>query len=183
MENGEDFFVRFFDGSSWSTVASYASGTDFNNNTFYSATVTVSAADYNFASNSKFRFQCDASANADRVYIDQVSVNGIGSGSRFEGVSSQSITPIRSVTEMKLATSDDEDGFSAYPNPASSDISIVSEDNINRLKVFSITGKLLMDRTVNNTQTLIDVSNFKSGIYMVSIETEDEVMTKKFIKQ
>ena len=183
MENGEDFFVRYYDGSSWSTVASYASGTDFNNNTFYTATVTLSSADYNFASNAKFRFQCDASANADRVYIDQVSVTGIGSGSRLAGESSQTITPIRSVSEAKLAGNEDEDGFSAYPNPANLDMTIVSEDNINRLKVFSITGKLLIDRKVDNTQTVLDVSRFKSGIYMISIETEEEVMTKKFIKQ
>ncbi|MFT4532977.1 MAG: hypothetical protein ACJA1A_001042 [Saprospiraceae bacterium] len=183
MENGEDFFVRYYDGSSWNTVASYASGTSFNNNTFYTATVTVSAADYNFASNAKFRFQCDASANADRIYIDQVTVTGIGSGSRVAGESSQTITPLRSVSEVKLAGNENEDGFSAYPNPVSSDMTIVSEDNINRLRVYSITGKLLVDRQVNNTQTVLDVSRFESGIYMISIETEEEVMTKKFIKR
>ena len=81
MENGEDFWVRYYDGSSWNTVATYASGTNFNNNTFYVATVTVSASNYNFPTNAQFRFQCDASANADRVYIDAVTITGIGSGS------------------------------------------------------------------------------------------------------
>ena len=183
MESGEDFFVKYYDGSSWNTVASYASGTSFNNNTFYTATVTVSAADYNLASNAKFRFQCDASANADRVYIDQVSVTGIGSGSRVIGKSSQTITAIRSVREAKLAGNESEDGFSAYPNPVSTNMTILSEDNIKRLKIFSITGKLLLDRKVNNKETFIDVSRFESGIYMISIETEEEVMTKKFIKR
>ncbi len=181
METGEDFFVRFYDGSSWNTVASYARGTDFNNNTFYSATVTVSAADYNFASNSRFRFQCDASANADRIYIDQVSVTGIGSSNRNAGVSSSSITPIRVLSETISGANEEE--FSAYPNPASSDVTITSEDNINRLKVFSITGQMLVDRKINNSQTQLDVSSLESGIYMISIETDEEVMTKKFIKQ
>jgi len=123
MENGEDFFVRYYDGNSWNTVATYASGTSFNNNSFYSATVTVSAGEEN------------------------------------------------------------EDGFSAYPNPVSSEMTLVSEDIINVLKVYSITGTLLIDRKVNNTSTTIDVSGLGSGIYMISIETEEEVMTKKFIKR
>ena len=38
MENGEDFWLRYYNGSSWSTVASWARGTNFNNNTFYTAT-------------------------------------------------------------------------------------------------------------------------------------------------
>ncbi len=183
MENGEDFWVRYYDGSSWNTVATYASGSSFTNNSFYVATVTVSSANYNFPTNAQFRFQCDASANADRVYIDAVTVTGIGSGSRVIGESSQTITPIRSMTEAKLAGNESEDGFSAYPNPVSTDMTIVSEDNINRMKVFSITGKLLVDRIVDNTQAVLDVSGFESGIYMISIETEEEVMTKKFIKQ
>ncbi len=181
MENGEDLLVRYYDGSNWATVASYVSGTDFNNNTFYSAIVTVSAANYNFASSSQFRFQCDASANADRIYIDQVTVTGVSSSSRLEGATSQSIKPLRSVSETRLTGSDDE--FSVYPNPVFSDMTILSEDNINKLKIYSITGKLLMDRNVDNTRAIIDVSLFDSGIYMISIETEDEVMTKKFIKQ
>ena len=36
METGEDFWVRFYNGSSWSTVAAYSQGTSFNNNSFTS---------------------------------------------------------------------------------------------------------------------------------------------------
>ena len=63
MENGEDFWLRFFDGSSWNTVQTWTSGTDIENNTFYNATVTITPAQYNFAINSGFRFQNDASGN------------------------------------------------------------------------------------------------------------------------
>ena len=74
MENGEDFWVRFNNGSGWTTVASYASGTSFNNNSFYVATVTIPAS--SLSSNSQFRVQCDASSNADRIYIDLVTIRG-----------------------------------------------------------------------------------------------------------
>ena len=36
MENGEDFWLRFYNGSSWSTVGVWARGTSFENNNYYS---------------------------------------------------------------------------------------------------------------------------------------------------
>ena len=41
MENGEDFWLRYYNGSSWSTVATWARGTSFQNGNFYVATVTL----------------------------------------------------------------------------------------------------------------------------------------------
>jgi len=183
MENGEDFWVRYYDGSSWNTVAAYASGTSFTNNSFYVATVTVSAASYNFPTNAQFRFQCDASANADRVYIDAVTITGIGSGAKAAQGPTQTITKVGSANESRLVNDLDEDGFSAYPNPASSELTVTSEDIINSMRIYSITGKMVSNQKVNANQTQVDVSSFQPGIYMISIETEEEVMTKKFIKQ
>ncbi|MBU0754376.1 MAG: hypothetical protein KJ645_04505 [Planctomycetes bacterium] len=34
----EDFWVQYYDGSTWHTVASYARGLDFNNGAFYGKT-------------------------------------------------------------------------------------------------------------------------------------------------
>ena len=76
MENGEDFWVRYNSGSGWQTVATYASGTSFNNGQFYSATILLDGADYNLSSNAQFRIQCDASGNGDQVYIDEVTLTG-----------------------------------------------------------------------------------------------------------
>ena len=76
MESGEDFWVQYYDGSSWHTVASYARGTDFSNGQFYHETVYVSEGTYAFPTNMKIRFQCDATSNYDDVYIDEVKVSG-----------------------------------------------------------------------------------------------------------
>lgn len=77
MENGEDFWIRYFDGSSWTTVATFARSTDFNNDTNYiNQTVSINSGTYTFAANSRFRIQCDASANGDDVYIDNVLIEG-----------------------------------------------------------------------------------------------------------
>ena len=76
MELGEDFFLRFKHNGSWVTIATFESGVDFNGNGFNSATVTLQSSNFNFSTNNKFRLQCDASANNDRIYIDQVVITG-----------------------------------------------------------------------------------------------------------
>ncbi|MCC1485511.1 fibronectin type III domain-containing protein, partial [Winogradskyella immobilis] len=80
MENGEDFWVQFFNGSTYVTVATFRSGTDFSNGSFFNANVVVDASSINFASNSRFRIRCDASNNNDQVFIDEVIITGMTSG-------------------------------------------------------------------------------------------------------
>jgi len=75
MESGEDFWLQYYDGSSWKTIGSWARGTDFENNTFYSKEVIIDEANYTFPTNMKIRFRCDASGNNDDVYIDEVRVS------------------------------------------------------------------------------------------------------------
>ena len=189
MENGEDFWVRFYDGSSWSTVAAYARGSSFENGQFYSATVTISSADYNFPSNAQIAFQCDASGNADQIYIDQVTVSGTGSG-LIAAESGQTITalgePTRG-TDISTFDAGDEEEFgeliSVFPNPASDYLNITGlSDNVQTISMYSITGALVQEIRTNVNR--IDVSGLQAGIYFLSIvDAEGEVMTQKFVKQ
>ncbi len=78
MENGEDFWVQYWDGSAWRTVATYAAGTDFSNGSFANAVVQIPAGSYAYPTDAKLRFMCDASGNADDVYIDEVEFRGFG---------------------------------------------------------------------------------------------------------
>ena len=76
MDNSnEDFWVQYYDGSSWHTVASYAQSIDFANGVFYPKEVTIDESSYNFPTNMKIRFMCDASGNRDDVYIDEIRVS------------------------------------------------------------------------------------------------------------
>jgi hypothetical protein len=75
MDNSnEDFWVQYYDGSTWYTVADYDAGIDFVNGNFYVSTVTLDEANFNFPTNMKIRFMCDASGNRDDVYIDAITV-------------------------------------------------------------------------------------------------------------
>ncbi|WP_400081251.1 fibronectin type III domain-containing protein [Winogradskyella sp. R77965] len=78
MENNENFFVEFFDGSNYVTIANYIRGTDFNNGIAYSASITITSGAYTFATTSRFRIRCDASQNNDQIYLDDVNITGVG---------------------------------------------------------------------------------------------------------
>ncbi|MHC5173407.1 MAG: PASTA domain-containing protein [Planctomycetota bacterium] len=77
MESGEDFWVQYYDGSTWQTVADYISGAEFvNDQTYPNTIVIIDEGSYNFPPNMKIRFMCDASGNSDDVYIDEIIVSG-----------------------------------------------------------------------------------------------------------
>ncbi|MEL6274599.1 MAG: S8 family serine peptidase, partial [Bacteroidota bacterium] len=180
MENGEDFWVRYNDGSGWQTVATYASGTSFNNNSFYSATVTLDAASFNLTDGAQFRIQCDASANADRVYIDEVTVTGSLASGSFTGAIAtiEEIPTFRSYDDANLGESD----VQIAPNPASDLISVSVEEEINQIIVFSVDGREILRRKYEGfNQATLDVSSLAAGVYLISVQTEEELITERLM--
>ncbi|MCR9250523.1 MAG: fibronectin type III domain-containing protein [bacterium] len=175
MENGEDFWVRYYDGSSWSTVAAYASGSEFNNGSFYTATVTLNSSQYNFPSNARFRFQCDASANQDQVYVDQVTITA-SNGSRSAG---NTITSLGAPSNVDLTMSGTEiDGVQVYPSPASSFTNIafdVDEDTEVTLNVYNMEGRVIRTAQFEATEGLfeyeLDLNGFERGLYFIDLST------------
>ncbi|WP_299670522.1 GEVED domain-containing protein [uncultured Polaribacter sp.] len=178
MENGEDFWVRFYNGSSWSTVQTYARGTNFNNNTFYEATVVLDAANYNFASNSGFRFQNDASGNNDQVYIDQVTITG--------ATNSSSVNRLEALNSFNTSSTEnsEENTFGdiiVYPIPAKNTLNINPSYGFkNAYKVIDLTGKTILSGKLYNHA--IDISRLKIGVYFVELSDEEETVLQKFIK-
>ncbi len=182
MENNEDFWLRYYDGSSWVTVGSWARGTAFNNNAFYTSTVTLSNANYAFPSNAQFRFQCDASGNGDRVYIDQVIITGSTVNNFMTPTG-----PVVSINRLKSGNADqrafDENELRVYPVPAHDYLNIETDLEVQRISIYALDGKMLIVNEGDDLGDQIDVSALLSGAYILRIETEDEVITKKFTKE
>ena len=176
MENREDFFVRYYNGSSWSTIATYASGTDFNNGTFYSATVTLNSADVNFASNSQFRIQCDASTNADQVYIDQVTITGINDGTARATVDGTQL----SRTGPQGSVSGD---FLMTPTVTRGDITVnLASYTINSsYRVMNLLGQTVKTGILKDG--ILNVAELKAGVYLLEVSDEEEKIIQKFVKQ
>lgn len=76
------------------------------------------------------------------------------------------------------------DGLSIYPNPVSENLNIVNLDNLTNasVRIFDILGK-----TVDHSKTLdnnnIDVSGLNSGVYILSISSDQGTKQLKFQKK
>ena len=67
-----------------------------------------------------------------------------------------------------------------FPNPANNVLNINANSNINRVEVFNMMGQMVGSYTVNDVNTQINTTNFSNGVYMVKIDTENGMVTKKF---
>jgi hypothetical protein len=69
-----------------------------------------------------------------------------------------------------------------YPNPANTTISLSAPEVLQEVCMYSIEGKLLKKYFVGSSQTDIDLSNLKSGIYLIIASTDNQHFRKKFVK-
>jgi len=68
-----------------------------------------------------------------------------------------------------------------YPNPASGHVAINSSYDINSLKIYSLTGQVIIEQSINNKMYQVDTSNFNSGTYFFQIVTNEGTVTKRLI--
>lgn len=181
METNEDFWLRYYDGSSWTTVATWARGTNFNNNAFYTSTVTLDNGTYNFPSNAQIRFQCDASGNGDRVYIDQVTVTASNASSFMAPTGPKQNT--EQLTGILNTFDPDDYRITFYPNPARDVVQIEVNANPDLMRIMSISGQLVLELHEPSSMETLDVSELPSGTYVVDMLIEDEWIHEKFVKQ
>ena len=182
MEAGEDFWVQYYNGSSWSTVATYASGTSFNNNGFYHATVNLTAV--NFPTNAQFRFQCDASDNTDLIYIDQVTVTGSNVASQSNGGGSNTQTcELVALGRADLQATELDNYLMVYPVPAAATLTVATAETVKAVKIYSMNGTIVKQFGAMKSGNTLDISDLKPGMYIAAFVTEEETITRKFVKK
>jgi len=183
MDNtSEDFWVQYYDGSTWQTVAAFARGIDFDNNVFYHVVVNIPAAGYNYPSNARLRFMCDASGNRDDVLIDAIEFRGYGTGP----------ASVSGVGDPLVASVEIPEGFvlsQNYPNPfnPTTEISfgLPSAGHV-LLEVYNIRGQLvevLADRTYSAGEHTVtwDATGKASGMYFYRITTDAFTESRKML--
>lgn len=67
-----------------------------------------------------------------------------------------------------------------FPNPTKDIIKIESSDKIKTVKIYNITGELVLETELLNE---IDLSSLKTGLYFVSVQTENHHKNIKIIKE
>ena len=70
-----------------------------------------------------------------------------------------------------------------YPNPINEIMTIkFPSATIAEVVIYNILGEETMRNSISDLSNQIDISYLKSGLYLVSIETETLAITKKIIK-
>ncbi|MEY3237857.1 MAG: hypothetical protein RI883_1958, partial [Bacteroidota bacterium] len=74
--------------------------------------------------------------------------------------------------------------FNIYPNPATNEVSISAIQGMSGYKITDSNGAILEAKVLNNELiTLIDISNYASGIYQIQIISGSNSTVKSFVKR
>lgn len=76
--------------------------------------------------------------------------------------------------------------ISLYPNPASSQINLSFENNLEEasLKIIAITGQTVFEKSnISGNNLTLDVSILSNGIYVIQVMDANSISTSRFIKQ
>lgn len=109
----------------------------------------------------RFVFQSDATTSYDGAFIDNF------------------------VIENELGVDEfTANSISLYPNPARNVLNFSTGNNVTiaAVTINDITGKQIY-KAANSANNSIDVSNLASGVYFVTFKSENNSVTKKFIKE
>jgi hypothetical protein len=74
-----------------------------------------------------------------------------------------------------------EESVELYPNPASDELNISCDYNILEIEVFDALNRLVYEQKSNSKNIKLNVSQYKSGTYILRIKTEKGKIDKKFI--
>jgi len=202
MDSNEDFWLQVSTdgGSSYTTVETWVRGTDFNNNTSYNESVTITGT---FTSTTKIRFRVDASVNNDRVYFDDVTISGCSNNTRGTTLSvveldteepiikyPVDLTPIDVNTNFNLWSSfrlAAKDDMRVFPNPAVNqvrvELKLANEATNVSLNIVDLAGKMVYTQPIeslNEKQLLnINVESLSTGVYMINVTSDQQQLTKK----
>jgi ligand-binding sensor domain-containing protein len=75
-----------------------------------------------------------------------------------------------------------ENPLQLYPNPVQSSLYIDLSGKSGMLQIHDITGKKILQKQIIENITIIDVSGFESGIYIVRVLSDHQILTKKIVK-
>jgi hypothetical protein len=70
---------------------------------------------------------------------------------------------------------------SVYPNPANDVLNLVANTEITNVTISNNLGQVVYSGLVNNTETQIRLDEFKTGMYFVTIETNNGTATQKLM--
>ncbi|WP_299115299.1 T9SS type A sorting domain-containing protein [uncultured Winogradskyella sp.] len=85
---------------------------------------------------------------------------------------------VLSIDEVSL-----KDTIKVYPNPTTDYISITSRNLMDSIKVYDIQGRLTYQQNLNSTTALVNIMDYRSGIYFIEVQSPSGIITERLIKK
>jgi len=73
--------------------------------------------------------------------------------------------------------------FSFYPNPVEDILTITTNSTVETIKVYNMLGQMVKETSPQSANPQINVSEFNSGVYLVSMEVEGRIETFRIMKE
>jgi hypothetical protein len=86
------------------------------------------------------------------------------------------------VHDASLNKLDKDVKVTCFPNPSSETIRIESENQLLSYTITSLDGRTISEKFINSSSEIIDLTNFKTGEYIITIQTVKGKIAKKIVK-
>ncbi|MEZ4843608.1 MAG: DUF4465 domain-containing protein [Bacteroidia bacterium] len=73
--------------------------------------------------------------------------------------------------------------FNLYPNPAANKLYFDIDTKVDSYQILDISGKVLINTVNQNSINVIDISALKQGLYILQLNTDRGLATKRFVKE
>ncbi|MFI5221442.1 MAG: T9SS type A sorting domain-containing protein, partial [Bacteroidia bacterium] len=168
-------------GNTWRTSGlSMLLDSNFTEN-FSTVTITLMANDTFAYNNPSFVFRIRFSADPG----DSIGLPSSTAGNnRFDNFTVEgdttTVTPYIGVNEIEKTVS----SFTLFPNPANNQLTIRTENSTTKnIFIMNITGQVVTQKSSNDTEIKIDLSNLPAGLYFVRVAQGDSQSMKKLMKE
>ncbi|MCC9018004.1 T9SS type A sorting domain-containing protein [Flavobacterium lipolyticum] len=102
----------------------------------------------------------------------------------IDGIESTERLAVTAKVNGSLATPDFVlQDFRFYPNPVQHNLSIQNPSVIDKIELISVSGKTILTKSINHTQSEIDLSNVATGFYFLKVKAEGQIKTIKIVKK
>ncbi|MEM9821076.1 MAG: S8 family serine peptidase, partial [Bacteroidota bacterium] len=198
--SNEDFFLEISSngGSTYTFVEEWNLTDEFVNNVRENDIVTINGP---FTANTRLRFIADASGNADRLFIDDVVVEGCtGTQSRIIAGTAPSTAverednhrqveePTTPKEELEQKRMDLKNSFRVFPNPTDGLVNVVFSTDPKatyEVRIVNALGMLIDNRQGIQGQDFVqlnfDASTWQKGVYFVTMTDGQELQVLSLV--
>jgi hypothetical protein len=184
MESGDNFQLQVSTdgGATFTTVDSWAYGTDFTNENVFATTVIVTGITFSYQT--QLRFTSNANDRKDMLYLDEIQVTlltGIpealfAANQRFRD---DLVTSIKDVSTETI-----EANLLVYPNPVIHKLNVEitgfeTTDKVN-VNIYNMLGEIVQTQTFTSSKFELDL-DVSPGTYLLRVNTNDQMFNKKIL--